>query len=73
MALNTLYLRLRRTYDKVYTPRDKDADFLTLEPDGPRRPGSGAFGGAREQAFFRPLGQSNWGGGGVLGRRRKRK
>ena len=61
VALNTLYLRLRRTYDKVYTPRDKDADFLTLEPDGTPRLWSVAFGSAQEQAFFHPFGQSNWG------------
>ena len=60
MALNTLYLRLRRTYDKVYTPRDKDADFLTLEPDGTPRLWSVAFESAQEQAFFHPFGQSNW-------------
>ena len=60
MALNTLYLRLRRTYDKVYTPRDNDADFLTLEPDGTPRLWSVAFESAQEQAFFHPFGQSNW-------------
>ena len=73
VALNTLYLRLRRTYDKVYTPRDKNADFLTLEPDGTPRLWSVAFGSAQEQAFFHPFGQSREGGGGILGRRRKRK
>ena len=62
VALNTLYLRLRRTYDKVYTPRDKNADFLTLEPDGTPRLWSVAFGSAQEQAFFHPFGQSGGGG-----------
>ena len=61
VALNALYLQLRRTYDKVYTPRDTDADFLTLEPDGTPRLWSVAFENAQERAFFRPF---EYGGGG---------
>jgi len=34
LALNRLYLELRRKYDVVYTPRDEDADFVTLDPNG---------------------------------------
>lgn len=71
VALNALYLRLRRTYDKVYTPRDTDADFLTLEPDGTPRLWSVPFDDAQEKAFFRPFVQG--GGGCILGRRRRRK
>ena len=72
VALNALYLQLRRTYEKVYTPRDKDADFLTLDPDGSPRLWSVAFESAQEQAFFRPF-EYGGGGGGILGRRRRGK
>lgn len=34
VALNRLYLELRKKYDKVYTPRDQAADFVTLQPNG---------------------------------------
>lgn len=34
VAVNELYLKLRRTYEKVYTPHGKEADFVTVEPDG---------------------------------------
>jgi len=34
LALNRLYLELRRKYDEVYTPRDRDADFVTLDANG---------------------------------------
>lgn len=34
VALNRLYLKLRRTHDKVYTPTGHDADFVTVEPNG---------------------------------------
>lgn len=34
-ALNNLYLRLRRDYEKVYYPKDRpDADFVTLDDRG---------------------------------------
>lgn len=52
-ALNELYLTLRQTHDKVYTPRGSDADFLTLERDGSLRFWYAPLKDARAQAFFR--------------------
>lgn len=52
-ALNELYLTLRQTHDKVYTPRGSDADFLTLECDGSPRFWYAPLKDARAQAFFR--------------------
>jgi len=37
VELNRLYLRLRRTYERVYVPNDGSADFITLDPDGTER------------------------------------
>jgi len=34
VALNRLYLELRQKYDKVYTPKDSDADFVTINSHG---------------------------------------
>lgn len=65
VALNTLYLNLRRTYDKVYTPRDKDADFLTIEPDGSIRLWCAMFENEQEKHFFRLF----RGGGGVFAKK----
>ena len=58
-ALNELYLTLRRTYDKVYTPHGVGADFLTLERDGTARTWTASIEEAQGRAFFRA------GGGGV--------
>jgi len=33
-ALNRFYLSLRKKYAKVYTPRDNDADFVTIDVGG---------------------------------------
>lgn len=37
VALNELYLELRRTHEKVYTPYGREADFVTVEADGTLR------------------------------------
>ena len=34
LALNRAYIHLRRRYEKVYTPCDYDADFVTFESNG---------------------------------------
>lgn len=52
-ALNELYLTLRQTHDKVYTPRGSDADFLTLERDGSLRFWYAPLKETRAQNFFR--------------------
>ena len=63
VAVNELYLKLRRTHEKVYTPYGKDADFVTVEPDGALRYWSVNSNKTLDICVFRAI--SGGGGGGI--------
>ncbi len=69
VAVNELYLKLRRTYEKVYTPYGKDADFVTVEPDGALRYWSVNSNKTLDIYVFRAV---SGGGGGVFSRKKKK-
>ena len=61
VAMNVLYLQLRKTYANVYTPHNQAADFVTIEKNGACRYWTTPIADAVAAQFLR----AHRGGGGV--------